>query len=149
MSRRGTNIFGLIFKSSFESAAGRIRWRRPNMWALIGSVWDKRRVVSLGQEFVKGGNGPNHPGIVLVKKPWTHCPHPPTADLYFDGKWWHTPAVECKKCEFYRAASRSFRFPRCLWQKSGEMGDVAKETLVQVGEVVSRAAEETKRMMGE
>ena len=132
---RSTNIFGLITKSIYESTAGRIRWQR-NMWAVVGSQWDRRRVTnSFLDELVRGDH-------VLVRKSCTHCPCPPGDDFHLDDKkrWWSVPATECRKCQYHRPSQRGgFRFPRCTYQKPKSMGDIAASTLVQVANLVGEA----------
>ena len=147
MRRResGTNIFSLISKSLFESNAGRIRWQR-NLWAMIGSRWDRLRVEPLGLPIVQEDH-------VLVHKPCVNrCPQPPdsiniTGKLYFDGKWWHVPRVVCVQCQFHRASNRSFRFPRCVWKKETDQLAVAAQSMVQLNGMVEKAVEQAEQIV--
>ena len=141
---RGTNILGLILKSSFEHSAGRIRWQR-NMWAVIGSRWDRKRLVSLKGEIELDGK-------VLIRRICVHCPCPPGNDFAPDskGRWWSVPATECRKCQYHRPSGRNrFRFPRCTYNKSDDARNVARDTLVQVSGIVGEAVRQTKEIMGE
>jgi hypothetical protein len=98
---RGTNIFGTIAKSLYESNAGRINW----------------------------------------------CPSAPEEGFWFDGKWYWVPAVVCRKCQWHRAAGRTFRFPRCTFKKPEPRGDVARATLVQLDGMIQKATEEAEQIL--
>jgi hypothetical protein len=131
---RGTNILATIGKSIFESVSGRIRWR-SNMWALVGSQWDKRRIKSLAGEIVRADH-------VLVKKQSTHCPSPPGSDFYYDGKWWWVPAVACRACQWHGPSGRGgFRFPRCTFQRVKEKATAEVATALVTLSMVKKAEE--------
>ena len=147
---RGTNVFSLIGKSIFDANMGRIRWR-PNMWALIGSPWDKRRIARPDLANRGNINEMGHFVIddhVLVHKPFTLCPSAPVPQDQFwhDEKGWRVPAVVCRKCEYHQASNRTVRFPRCKF-KASDASKAAADSLVQIGQMVGKAIKETEEIL--
>src|ERR1017187_109357 len=105
------SLLDQIGKSISESTVGRIRWH-SNMWAVIGSQWDKHRVQNKNLVVLGSRPGSENPrvnangefeydGRTLVRKPNTACPNPPGPDFWFDGKWHWVPAVACRRCQYH------------------------------------------------
>jgi hypothetical protein len=143
------NILGQMFRDIHESNLGRIRWH-PNMWAIIGSRWDRKRIrntsmigssrVNADGEFIDGNR-------TLVHRVHARCPKAPGDDFYFDDKWYWVPATECRKCQYHRVATRRHRFPCCTFGR-GTVSDAAKKSLIQIGEMVGKATAQAQEMMG-
>lgn len=150
---RGTNIFASIGKALFESNMGRIRWR-SNMWAVIGSPWDKGRISrpDLANSRNCGVNENGHfvrDDRVLVRKPHVLCPNAPEPQGNFfrdDKEHWWVPRVLCVKCQFFRASNRTVRFPRCAF-KGDDLAKAAEQTLVQISDAVKTATKQVDEIM--
>jgi len=145
------SFLNTIAKRIFEANAGRISWRQ-NMWAIVGSKWDKVRLQNknlIGSKILKiNAHGEFvEDGRVLVRKTCTLCPCAPIDDLYFDGKWYWTPATECRRCRYHRAAGSGFRFPRCTFKRPTDKHVVAQNLIVQVSDLVQKAVDDAKRLI--
>jgi hypothetical protein len=141
-----------MFKDILEHNLGRIRWQ-SNMWAIVGSRWDKRRIENKN---IAGSPRSNAEGnlfsdavdteqrlAVVVKKTCTpHCPNPP-ADDFYKTKQWHVPQFECRKCQFHVKAGR-YRFPRCTFKTPKDAG---REAAKQFGGMLQEATENAKALL--
>lgn len=149
-------ILNQLFKAIWESNAGKIHWNH-NMWALIGSRWDKVRIVNknfMGKEserFTKEGCLVNREdNTVLVYRYHTsNCPCPPGDDFYVGdkGRAW-VPATECRKCPHHRAKSKQFPFARCVFSAPESASDVADSTIGTFNGFVDTAIEKAKEITG-
>ena len=150
-------MFDQLLRSMHDSAAGRIRWM-PNMWAIVGSRWDKKRVqnknlagsrswINEQGEFVRDG-------ITLVsRQAISHCPSPPGDDFHRnekDGNYW-VPATECRKCPYHRKASRggAFKYARCVFNKGTTPKEVAEATLNMFAGITEQAIKKTNEIIGQ
>lgn len=157
-------LFDQLFKSLLDNAAGRIRWT-PNMWAIVGSRWDKKRCkneciakhVQSGKPYnenrydAEGSIFIEGKTVVLVRKSCTLCPNPPGDDFHrnSDNGYHWVPASECRKCPYYRKADKQFRFPRCTFGRSEDRAGVAKQALNDFGECLGKVDEKVKEITGE
>lgn len=146
-------IFSQFLKSVYESSAGRISWM-SNMWAIVDSRWDKKRLVNknlIGSSRVnERGEWKGENGVTLVKKICNpNCPSPPGDDFYQNeknGLFW-VPATECRKCEFHMKSDQNFRFPRCVFKRATTPKEVAQDTLKTFGDLTDQALEKTNQIM--
>lgn len=153
MPRRSTNVLGQLLNSIAYSAAGKITWY-SNMWAIIGSRWDKKRIQNKN---LKPGGRVNENGelvwgnVVLVRRLCTFgCPKPPGDDFYMSDKGQsQVPATECRKCPYHRASNRQFRFPRCVFGKGETMQEVAQVASIMVNDVMTKAIDKTNKVLGQ
>ena len=134
-----------MFRSLFESQLGRIRWR-SNMWAVIGSRWDKNRVVNrniVGRKEINVDGEWECDGRTLVRRLCTQCPMPPGTDFAAgdNGSSW-VPATECRKCQYYRKAQRGRRFSVCAYRAKSP-----KEAVLDIADMVNEAAEDARRIV--
>lgn len=150
------SIFGSMIKQIHDAAAGRIQWDR-NMWAVIGSRWDKRRIqnrnmighpsVNSKGEFISGTH-------VLVQLQNTKCPCPPAGDLYKseDADIWWTPRSLCVRCQYHRKGKTGigrggFRFPRCVYQRPEDAAGVARRAASTFTGLLKQAGEKTNQIL--
>ncbi len=142
-------LLDTIFKATYYAKLGRIRWR-ANMWAIVGSQWDRRRIANanlIGHRSVNEKGEMVRDDHVLVKRAcMALCPCPPGADFYFDGKRHWVPATECRKCPYHRPSGR-YRFPRCVYSKSEDATVAAQETVKDVGDVMQQAVQHATRII--
>ena len=146
-------MFDLFLKSVFQSNAGKINWY-SNMWAIVGSKWDKKRCVNKnligGRHVNENGEWLPENGVVLVRRRCTiNCPNPPSDDFFVnDDNRAQVPATEYRKCPYHIKAQKGvFNFPRCTFNKSKELGDVAKATLNSFNGMVDEAVKKTKEIL--
>lgn len=129
-----------MFRDMTQVKHGRIRTLR-NMWAVIGSRWDKNRFeIGSTNHFTKDATG------VLVRKQCTpRCPQPPIEDAWgVDGKW-NVPMTECRKCQHHRKSAPGSRYPKCaLLASTNPQLDAARQTVGMIGEAVEKAEEIVK-----
>lgn len=144
-------LWNQMFKSIVESNAGRIRLQ-SNMWAIVGSRWDKKRIQN---KYIAGKAGSNelgeiiHGEHVLVRRLNTsNCPFPPGMYFYIgpNGKA-SVPATECRKCEYYRGADRQLRFPRCTFKRSAS--EAVSKSVKDVQEIVDSAIDKANKIFGQ
>jgi hypothetical protein len=144
------NILDTLLKGILESKLGRIRWH-SNMWALIGSQWDKKRIQNKNMVGSKDSNELGElirgDAVVVKRKHTNNCPNPPGNDFYAGGKEpikYYVPATECRKCKYHVPAGQRFRFPRCTFGKdstnpSKAILETVDETTKLVNEAVNKA----------
>lgn len=129
-----------MFRDMVQVKHGRIRTLR-NMWAILGSRWDKNRVI-IGEKstFSKDGSG------VLVRRECTfRCPQPSIEDAWgHDGKW-NVPMTECRKCQHHRKSAPGSRYPKCtLLASTNPQRDAARQMVEMIGEAAEKAEEIVK-----
>lgn len=146
------SVLEQIGKSIYEATAGRIFWH-GNMWALVGGVWDKNRLVNKNlagnrHSFINKKGEFVEKGRVLVKRLCTsNCPCPPSAGFYSDGKRSWVPATVCRKCLHHRAAGREFPFPRCTFGRQKTKKDVAFHTLTGMNRIIGDAVDKANDIL--
>jgi len=127
--RRRSSGLGDIFNRMLENNMGRLR-TVSNMWALVGSRWDRKRLESQFGQFERDGK-------VLVKRKCVHCPKPPGEDFAKAEKWWSVPWTECLKCPLHVNPGR-VRFHRCGYKFENDASAIVK-TAVEVNDMVATA----------
>ena len=127
---------GAMLNRIIESQLGRIRWQR-NMWALIGSQWDRAPVRIPHGELERGN-------MVLVRRLCTsRCPAAPGCDFATTTSGYWVPATECRKCQWHRPSTRGRRFPICTYR--AEKPDVIEAGIANmIGDAIDRAKEMVK-----
>ena len=122
MKRRSSGLASL-FGRLLENNMGRLR-PISNMWALVGSRWDKKRLENKFGQLERDGK-------VLVKRKCVHCPKPPGDDFAKSEKWWSVPWTECLKCPLHVNPGR-VRFHRCGYKFESDAQAIVK-TAVEIG----------------
>lgn len=136
-------IFDRLCKDILESSNGRIR-ANSGCWMFDPpqKLWEKSRLKLVrlddtGRE------------MKLVGKQGVHCQNPEVCSgkypKYSGRESWSIPASVCRKCEHYSKATRSIRYPHCLWLKAkhgGSFGAIAK-----TNEIITKALDETDKIM--
>jgi hypothetical protein len=152
------DILNQMAKQIFESSAGRIHWR-SNMWAIVGSKWDKARLRNKNLAGRRGKSINEHGEmisskaggitVVLVKKRATaNCPDPPTDDFYKGDRGYWVPATECRKCQYHRMANSQFRYPRCVYASPyTDSAGVAIDANKKFSSMVTQAVGEAKKLL--
>jgi hypothetical protein len=128
MRRRSSGLASL-FDRMLENNLGRLR-TLSNMWAVIGSRWDKKRLDDAFGRFQKEDR-------VLVKRKCVRCPKPPADDFVKTDNHWWVPWTECVKCPLHIKSGR-IRFPRCGYMFEDEAQALLK-TESEINGVVDKA----------
>jgi len=127
--RRRSSGFDRLFTDLLESNMGRLR-TISNMWALVGSQWDKKRVETIRGHLERDGK-------VLVKRKCVHCPKPPGDDFAKTEKFWSVPWTECLKCSLH-VKPGPVRFHRCGYKFENDAQAIVK-TAVEVKNIQDKA----------
>lgn len=139
-----------MFQRIVESSLGRIYWT-SNMWAVIGSRWDRKRLQNknlIGSDRVNEKGEWDNGISTLVAKMNTWCPHPPmpAEEVYKhnEKELWNVPASECRKCPFHEKATRRRRYPICKFK-----GGSPEKAAENVRNIMSEAVAGVREVMGQ
>lgn len=145
------SVLGQLFDRVIEASLGRIHWY-PNMWALVGSRWDKNRIVNPNLAGTKHTNEKGElerDGKVLVyrRSVW-NCPNPPGDDFFVSESRAYVPATECRKCPYHRKAQGKIRFPRCTFKANEDVRQAIKDGLESANSLLDEAVKKAKEITG-
>lgn len=132
---------------------GRIHWH-SNMWADIGSQWDKRRIRNenlIGSKHVNDQGEFERDGYVLVhrRSVW-NCPNPPGDDFHQNKSGsYMVPATECKKCAFHRTSQGRIRFPRCVFKAPEDTKKAIANGIESANSLLNAAIKKTSKILNQ
>lgn len=135
--RRRSSGLDALFTRMLESNMGRLN-TISNMWAFVGSRWDKKRLETRFGQMEREGK-------VLVKRKCTYCPKPPADDFVKVNNHWSVPWTECLKCPLHVMPGR-VRFHRCGYKFEDDASAVL-EAAADVNEIVVTAANMVNEVM--
>ena len=145
-------LFDSIFRSMFESQAGRIKYTSGG-WAFNPSkgLLEKTFKVNPNLRNLKSRNDADGKMMTLVSQRSVFCPNPDIGQDKYprhqEFKRYSIPSTICGKCQFHKKADRRgrYRFPRCMWASSQ---NPAKDAVSETVKLFEKAVEETNKIIG-